>query len=108
MSENKKRKKQHSRFIDTMSRIAGRSLQKAVKDTFFRKRLMNDHQYKYAVSIEDNPIAEFMITKLERERALIDMQEYQAMIDGVHEAVKQEAIKATEEGLRDCLETISI
>lgn len=112
MSEKKKKnnnsyQKQRNLFMDTMIRMAGRSLEQALKDTFFRKRFLINQQYKYYVCMGDSPIAEFMIQKLDRERALIDMQEYQAMIAKTHEAVKQEAMKAAEEGVNEVLEELN-
>ncbi len=105
MSEDKRKKaernyqKQRDMIMDTMIRIAGKSLEQAVKDTFFRERLMNQHQYRYAIAMGDNPIADFMIAKLDHERALIDMREYEAMINATHAAVKNEVKKAAEEAI---------
>ena len=110
MADKKKNKdhsrslqRQHDLFMDTIVRMAGRSLEQALKDTFFRKRFMINNQLKYYVSMEDNPIAEMMIQRLENEKAMLDIEEYQTMLNKTHEAVKKEAMKATEEGVEEAL-----
>lgn len=99
--------KQHDNMMNSIIRMGGRSLEQALKDTFFRRRLINDNMYKYYVSMEDNPIADFMIAKLDRERALIDLEEYQAMIAKTHEVVKKEAMAAAEEGVNEVIKELN-
>ena len=81
--------KQHDLFMDTLIRMGGRSLEQALKDTFFRKRFMINNQLKYYVSMNDNPIADMMIRKLENEKAMLDIEEYQTMLAKTHNAVKE-------------------
>lgn len=101
-----KDQKQHDLFMDTIVRIAGRSLEQALKDTFFRKRFMINNQLKYYVSMEDNPIAEMMIQRLENEKAMLEVEEYQTMLNKTHKAVKKEAMKAAEEGVEEVLKEL--
>ena len=107
MSDKKQREaqraydKQHDLFMDTLIHMAGRSLEEALKDTFFRKRFMINNQYKSYLSMGDNPIAEFKIAQLDHERARLDMQEYQHFLNQTHDAVKKEATKAIEEAIDD-------
>ncbi len=105
MSNGKKRsaedtmRKQHDLFMDTLIHMAGRSLEQALKDTFFRKRLMLNNQYRFYVSMDNNPIADMMIAKLDHEKAMLDIEEYQYMLQKTHEAVKNEAKAAVEEAI---------
>jgi len=98
--------KQHDIFMDTLIHMAGRSLEQALKDTFFRKRFMINNQYKYYVTMDNNPIAEMMIAKLDREKAMLDIQEYQHMLQQTHEAVKKEAKAAVEEAIDELTKDI--
>ena len=93
--------KQHDLFVDDLIHMAGRSLDQALKDTFFRKRFMLNNQYKFYLSLNDSPVADFMIAQLDREKALLDMQEYQHILDQTQDAVKKEATKAIEEAIDD-------
>ena len=105
MSKDKNRRaeqtmqKQHDLFMDTLIHLAGRSLEQALKDTFFRKRLMLNNQYRIYVSMDNNPIADMMIAKLDHEKAMLDIEEYQYMLQKTHEAVKNEAKAAVEEAI---------
>ena len=105
MSKDKNRRaeqtmqKQHDLFMDTLIHMAGRSLEQALKDTFFRKRLMLNNQYRFYVSMDNNPIADMMIAKLDHEKAMLDIEEYQYMLQKTHEAVKNEAKAAVEEAI---------
>ena len=83
----------------TLIHMAGRSLEQALKDTFFRKRLMLNNQYKFYISMDNNPIADMMIAKLDQEKAMLDIEEYQHMLQKTHEAVKNEAKAAVEEAI---------
>lgn len=98
--------KQHDIMRDTYSRLNGRSFSEALKDPIFRDRYMNNRQRSFYISMNDNPIAEMKLTQLDRERALIDLREYEALMNKTHEAVKKEAIMATEEGVEEALKEL--
>lgn len=98
--------KQHDIMLDTYSRLNGRSFSEAIKDTLFRDRYINNRQRSFYLSLNDNPIAEMKLAELDRERALIDLREYEALMNKTHEAVKREAIKATEEGVEEALKEL--
>lgn len=91
--------RQRSNMLNTILKAAGRSLDQALKDTFFRERLFLDKHYNYLCAINNDPIADFMITQIDNKRALIDMAEYQGFINATNETVKAEATKAVKQAI---------
>ena len=95
--------KQHDIMWDTYSRLHGRSLSEALKDTIFRDRFMNNKQRSFYISLEDNPIAEMKLAELDRERAIIDLREYEALMNKTTEAVKKQTKAAVEEAIEELI-----
>ena len=100
-NEYNKLMKQKNIMYDNINRMAGRSLPEALRDPAFSKKFINNQMYKHYISMNDSPIAQYQITKLDRNRALIDLEEYDSMLKATHEAVKKEARQAVEEAIED-------
>ena len=100
-SAEERRQKSHSMMLDFFAKVAGKSFQKVFNDMFLKDEYMKMRQYSYSVGIEDDPIAAFVIQRLDTERALINMREYENMIAATDRAVRREVEKSVEGALDD-------
>ena len=98
---------QHNTFIDMYNRMAGSGLKQALKNKYFVDRLINNKMHSYCLLLGDDTIAQYRIKELDRERALIDMREFEAMLESTNDAVKEAARAAIEEAVDDFIKDFS-
>lgn len=95
--------KSHDRMIRTITRMAGKSLAAALRDTFIKQEVMDNHLYNICYSVGDNPYTRMTIAHLDRRRLLLDMAQYDQVINATHEEVKKEVKKAAEEAIEEMI-----
>lgn len=89
--------KQRALLNDWVNRTKGKSIEQISQDNYLIQRMLDNHLYNLYFSVGDNPYAKMQIAKLDERRILLDLAEYNEMIEATHKAVKKEAYKALEE-----------
>lgn len=95
--------KQRAIARDWAIRTRGMSLEEIANNKFLTRRMLDNHLYNMYFSMGDNPYAKMQIAKLDSRRILLDLEEYNSMIEATHKAVKDEANKALNEAVDDFL-----
>ena len=104
MSDDYKRtrKARDNSLFMAFANVAGKSFQAALNQILFdktRTAAINHNNIYY--SLNDNPYSILTLTAIDRSRLLIDMDNYNQVIEKTNEEVKKEAVKAVEEALKD-------
>lgn len=87
----------------TYKMLEGRSLREATKDKAFVNHIMDKHQRSIIYSMGDSPYAEIALAELDRRRMILDMQQYDKLIERTNAAVKEQAKKAIEKAIDEVI-----